>query len=542
MIAPRAFHATMMTVGLLVSGPGSGTAGAQSFPPPRILVMPFENVSRDGKIFWLSEASAILLADDLNAMGVAAITRVERRKAFERLQVPPAAVLTDATVMRLGELLGAAGVIVGTLRQEGGELIVEARHIVLDSATVRERVTEKGSLTDFYGTFERVARRLAPPTAPAAVVVEQQHPPIAAFENYIKGLVAESPTTTVTYLAAALEVSPTFDRAKLALWESYSAQDQHDAAARLVAGIAADSPLRRRAQFRLGLSQLDLGRYDDAYDTFKALARDQQTAAVLNNLGVVQLRRSGTPQTGLPTLYFKQAAELAPADSDIFFNLGYAHWRARDAGEAILWLREAVRRNAADGEAHYVLGAALAAAGDVREAGREKELARRLSSTFADWDKRPPADPVPAGLERLADDVPLPTGPTPDPVSTGQRDQQELASFYVQRGRRLYEQENDRDAVSELNRALFLAPYSAEANLLLGRIHLRAGRFPEAVGAFKISIWSAETAAAHAGLASAYFESKDVETARTEAARALALDPASLEARGVLDRASRAER
>lgn len=527
---------------LLAWGGGVGPAAAQPSPPPRILVMPFENVSRDGKIFWLSEASAILLADDLNAMGVAAITRVERRKAFDRLQVPPAAVLTDATVMRLGGLLGAAGVIVGTLRLEGGDLIVEARHIVLDSAKVRERVTETGSLTDFYATFERVARRLAPPAAPSATAAEQQHPPVAAFENYIKGLVAESPKTAVAYLEAALEVSPTFDRAKLALWESYSEQDRHDAAARLVAGIAPDSPLWRRAQFRLGLSQLDLGRYDDAYDAFKGLARAQETAAVLNNLGVVQLRRGGTPQTGLPTQYFKQAAELAPAESDVFFNLGYAHWRAREAGEAIHWLREAVRRNAADGEAHYVLGAALAAAGDAREAGREKELARRLSSTFADWDKRSAAEPVPAGLERVADDVPLPTSPTPDPVSTGQRDQQELASFYIQRGRRLYEQENDRDAVSELNRALFLAPYHAEANLLLGRIHLRAGRFPEAVGAFKISIWSAETAAAHAGLASAYFESKDIDGARTEASRALALDPSSLEARGVLDRAVPAER
>ena len=55
----------------------------------RILVMPFENVTRDSRIFWLGEASAVLLADDLNALGANAITREERREAFERLQVPP---------------------------------------------------------------------------------------------------------------------------------------------------------------------------------------------------------------------------------------------------------------------------------------------------------------------------------------------------------------------------------------------------------------------------------------------------------------------
>ena len=68
--------------------------------------MPFDNVKREGRIFWLGEASAVLLADDLNALGVDAITREERRQAFERLQVPSAATLTDATIIRIGQLVG----------------------------------------------------------------------------------------------------------------------------------------------------------------------------------------------------------------------------------------------------------------------------------------------------------------------------------------------------------------------------------------------------------------------------------------------------
>ena len=63
---------------------------------------------------------------------------------------------------------------------------------------------------------------------------------------------------------------------------------------------------------------------------------------------------------------------------------------------AIYWLREAVRSNPADGEAHFVLGAALAAAGNAAEAAREKELARRLSSTY-EMGKRPGGR---AGAER----------------------------------------------------------------------------------------------------------------------------------------------
>ena len=39
-------------------------------------------------------------------------------QAFERLQVPPAAALTDATVIRIGQLVGAARVVVGSLQLE----------------------------------------------------------------------------------------------------------------------------------------------------------------------------------------------------------------------------------------------------------------------------------------------------------------------------------------------------------------------------------------------------------------------------------------
>ncbi|HEY3044831.1 MAG TPA: tetratricopeptide repeat protein, partial [Vicinamibacterales bacterium] len=117
----------------------------------------------------------------------------------------------------------------------------------------------------------------------------------------------------------------------------------------------------------------------------------------------------------------------------------------------------------------------------------------------------------------------------------GQRDQQELAGFYLDRARRLFQQESDREAVAELDRALYLSPYLADAHLLLGRIHLRNGRAREAIDALKISLWSAETAEAHTVLADAYIQSKELDQARAEVARALALDPASSEAKRLLD-------
>ena len=84
----------------------------------------------------------------------------------------------------------------------------------------------------------------------------------------------------------------------------------------------------------------------------------------------------------------------------------------------------------------YVLGVALGATGSATEAAREKDLARRLSSTYEGWDTRSP--PVPRGLERVRMDLGLPDASRIENVigAAGQRDQRQLASFHLDAGRR----------------------------------------------------------------------------------------------------------
>jgi tetratricopeptide (TPR) repeat protein len=525
---------SIVAAGLVAVHPS--TARAEQ-PPARALVMPFENVAREGRIFWLTEAAAILVADDLNALGVGAITRKERQQAFDRLQVPPVAALTDATVIRIGQLVGAAQVVTGSLQLENDTLVVRARSVALDTGRVQADVTDRGLLVDLFAIFERIARRMAPSSSTSSDEIRRLQPPVAAFEDYVKGLLAETPDTAIAYLASALARQPSFDRARLALWDVYDDQGEHEEAFAAIQRVAADSPLARPARFLAGLSQLYLKKLDDAFATFKALAEGGAAPTVLNNLGVIQLRRGATPQTGQATFYFTKAAEADPDDEDYVFNLGYAYWQDRDPQAAIYWLREAVRRNPADGDAHFVLAAALAAGGNAAEAARERELARRLSSAY-EPSKRAGGDAVPKGLERLKSEVELPHAGRVESrlASSEHRNQEELAAFHLDRGRRLYQEENDRDAVLELNRAVYSSPYLADAHLLLGRIHLRNGRVADAIDAFKIALWSAETAEGHAALADAYRQANEVIAARAEAERALALDPGSAEARRVIAR------
>jgi predicted Zn-dependent protease len=233
-------------------------------------------------------------------------------------------------------------------------------------------------------------------------------------------------------------------------------------------------------------------------------------------------------------MYFNEAASLDGEDS--FFNLGYAYWLDGDASAAIVWLREAVRRNPADHAAHYVLGVALGALGSATEAAREKDLAKRLSSTYAEWEAK--SIGVPRGLERVRVDLGLPDALRVENVigAAGQREQRQLAAFHLEAARRAYEGERDADAIAELQRVVYLMPYDHEAHLLLGRIYLRGGRLTDAIDALKISIWSSDTQPARLVLAEAYEKAGRLNEAQSELRTLLTKDPSHSEARQRLER------
>jgi tetratricopeptide (TPR) repeat protein len=520
-------------------------ASAQT--PQRLLVVPFENLSREGpsaappasQSYWLSEASAVVLTDDLIALGAPAITREDRIRAFDRLRVPATASLSHATVIRLSQLVAAGTAVVGSFAVKDQEITVRARSIRIDVGRISTEIVESGPISEFFAVYARIARRLSPDSAITDQEMEQGHPPVAAFEQYIKGLLASAPASKVAFLSQALRIDPTFQRPRIELWNAYTDLAEHQQALAVVRDVPDAHRLSRQARFLGAVSMLQLSQYDQASAALSALNATRTDPAILNNLGIVQLRRPGGTATPAAAAFFRQATEVDNADSDLFFNLGYAYWLQKDLPNAVSALREAVRRNPADDAAHYVLGVALQASGSVTEAGREKELAKRLSSEHGEWEaKQAGRNDAPRGLERVKTDVDIPASLRLENVivAVEQRDQRDLARFHLEAGRRAFQAERDAEAIAALRRAIFLAPYDNAAHMLLGSAYLRSGRIEEAIDEFKIAIWSDDTVAAHLALADAYVQARDYETARAELQWILKADPQNTEAKRMLDK------
>ena len=494
-----------------------------------IIVLPFDNPTQEARLAWMREGAAILLTETLATAGENVIDREERLQAFDRLQLPASATLSRASTIRVGQAVSASLVISGTVAMQADQLVARARVVRIDSGRLLPDVEARGPLTDLFAVFATLAQRIRASSSPPLPHPADRLPATPqVFELYVKGLVAETPSTALAFLEQALKASPQFDRARLAIWELHSESSEHQRALDVVTAIR-PGRYAREGRFRRSLSLINLKRFDDALTTLRAMYAEDASATVANAIGVAELRRATTIQPGRATYFFSQASELDPADGDLFFNLGYAYWLEKDPKATIYWLREAVRRDPGDGDAHFILGVALHQTGATAEANRERELAARLSSKYSGWEKTAGSgDPVPRGLERLHEELMQARAKVDSLITTaGQRDQENLATFHLDAGRRAFEREADREAIQELRRALYLSPYLAEAHLLLGRLYLRGGRPAEAVAALKIALWSEETVAAHVSLAEAFLQVQDQAAARLEIERALAIDPKS---------------
>ena len=396
--------------------------------------------------------------------------------------MPPVASLSHATVIRLGQVVGATHVVIGSFRLTGGCRSPCARRASGSipagwSTKFVEVRPARRSVCDFRarqppprGCRRPRARR---PLAARAAGVRELHQGTAwRRRRRRRSAISRRRSSSI----------PAFDRARLALWDVHQDEGNGQVALVTAAAVPETSPMYARARFSVGAvadpaqapgrcvcDASDAGRSRAVGDVDEQHRRHSDAAAgdAANRPRDLLLQSGAQARSRtIPTTTSISATPTGPR---------------RTHQSAIFWLREAVRRNPADGEAHAVLAAALQATGATAEAARERELATQLSSTYAEWAKKPAgpgAEPIPRGLERLKPSLDVSTLRRVDSAiaTTGQREQKELTAFHLDRGRRFFEQGSNTEAITELRRAIYLSPYEAEAHLLLGRIYLRTGQ------------------------------------------------------------------
>jgi len=359
---------------------------------------------------------------------------------------------------------------------EGNRIHVLAQVLEVDKLSLSPPLDDSAELARLFDIENAIAWKIARQIDPRFTVAQQTFlaasagVKLSAFENYIRGTDAPTPTERVKRLETAVQDAPTYAEAQLALGKELYADRDFNQAATALARVPKTSRLALEANFYVGLAHFNDAKYSEAESAFAFVASRLPLPEVVNDEGVA-LARQGKDGTPL----FQRASNADPNDSDYHYNLAISHYRRGDFANAGREIDAALKLRPNDTEAQQ-LKSLIGAGRTSSAAARGFELAERLCRTYSE-----------AGFRQ--------------------------ATFEL-------------DQVRAIRLATMPPAQQATEYTQLGHDYLAQGLLPEAEQEFHSALEAdPRSAAAHAGLAQVREQSADLTEARNEAESSLKLAP-----------------
>lgn len=455
-------------------------ARAQEITAGRVvLVLPFDNRSGNPSLSWIGDSFPNTLNKRLVSAGFLTISHDDRSFAYDHLGLPTDFRPSRATTIRIAQQLDASYVVVGSFNVTGDKISVQAQVLDVTNLRLSAPLSESADLQRLFDAENATAWRIARFLDPHFNVAEQTFlaapgaVSLSSFENYIRGTNASAATERIKRLQAAVNETPGYAAALLALGKEQYAAHDYTAAAATFSKVPKTDTIALEANFYLGLATFNSAKYAQAETAFAFVAQRLPLAEVTNNQGVA-VARQGRNAVAL----FQQATNADPNDEDYRYNLAVALFRQGDLDGAKRETEAALKLKPADSEA--------------------TELRARLNVAAP-------------GMKLVSSD----TGFSP-----------------VERIRRTYSEAGFRQAAFQLDqvRAMRLSTLPAEKQVAeytqLGRDYLAQGLLLEAEQQFQSAIIADPSAAApHAGLAEVRERSGVTGEARSEAEQSVKLQP-----------------
>lgn len=332
-----------------------------------VLVLRFHNASEFTDLSWVGESVSEVLNSELSATNLIVINRDIRAEAMKRLSLRADADFTKATIIRLGQTLGANYVIYGSYTAKpdpagskelrNSLLDISARMIDLQHFHDGPEISEAGKLADLARLEEHLAwqniKTLDPASNPQIgdFLAPQKIIPVDAQESYVRGLLSSNREQRQKWFVQAVNVdsrfvSPSFELGKL-LWE----EKDYRRAIQALQRIPITDTRYPEARFRMGLCAYGAGDFNASADYFREVAKSVPLNEVYNNLGAAE--EALNQPVALDD--FRRAYDGDPNDSIYAFNLGMALLRQSLYEEAAKRLSAAAEHVPNDEEAETLL-------------------------------------------------------------------------------------------------------------------------------------------------------------------------------------------
>lgn len=490
---------------------GQGAAGTQS-----VLVLPFDNSTHQPGLAWISEAFPEVLGQRFSTQSFYVVSREDRQYAFDHMGIPENLHASRATLYRIAAQLDVDYIILGSYSYDGQTFTARAQVLDMKALSLSPDLVESGPLAGLIGIHTALAwdvlRQIHPNLMESRESFLQHAPAIRldAFENFIRGVVASGNKEKIRYLKAAIAIDPGYAQAVLLLAKTYYSAHEYEQAAIWFAKLPPDDAASSEANFFLGLCEYHLGRFEKASAAFQATAGRVPLTEVLNNIGVAENRRGHHDAVS----YFQKAVEADPADADYHFNLAIALYRRGDVAACQRQLRETLSRRANDAEARQFQESIAA---NISTHSVVVVPFTRIKSNYDESSYRQLAVELQNAIEASVDKA--------NPA--------DRAALHIARAREFLKSGAMAQAESQFREALIHEPANPVALAGLAHALILQSKFVEARRAANAALGLKPSAEAYLVLARANLHEDDTSAAQQNLQLALALDPASDEARSV---------
>ena len=301
-----------------------------------MLVLPFDNRSGQANLSWIGDSFPDTLNQRLTSAGFLTITRDDRLFALDHLGLPADFKPTRATTIRMAQTLDADYVVVGSYTVNNGRIAVQAQTLSVNQLRMSQPLEDSSPLDHLFDVENSIAWKVARQIDPQFKVAQQTFQAassgvkLIAFENYIRGTDATTSQERLKRLQAAIQDTPNYSAALLALGKAQFSQRDYDQAATTLAKIPATDRLALEANFYLGLARFNTAKYAAAETAFGFVASRLPLPEVVNNQGV-SASRQGKDATAL----YQRASTADPSDADYHYNLAVAFLGRGDAASSL---------------------------------------------------------------------------------------------------------------------------------------------------------------------------------------------------------------
>ncbi|GEN12809.1 TolB amino-terminal domain-containing protein [Myxococcus fulvus] len=199
-------------------------AATPSKPPPGpAAVMPFRNLNGDTSMDWLARGMTETLISDLRASGrVQVVEREQLEAALAELNAQERQQLTESSAVRVGRLVGARTLVLGSIQRADQQVRINARFIDVETGVVLDTAKVTGPLERIFALQDEVCGRLLREPVKPRAGRPSGKAAVLALETYGRAMATTSPDERAWLLRATLAGSPDFAYAQ----EELSRMDQ----------------------------------------------------------------------------------------------------------------------------------------------------------------------------------------------------------------------------------------------------------------------------------------------------------------------------